>query len=108
MDSNSDVAEIEYEAELLDWKALYIDLKFKYEDVYSVSRSSKPDLLNVEIVRPDLFVAKESNKSLEEEEVAIPPIKIKLPRQLPADVDEEKVAKEAKDSSDQVGLFCIL
>ena len=108
VNSNSDVPVIEYEVELLEWSSLFIDLKFTYDDVYSVSRSNKPDLLKIDILRPDLFVAKESLKALaEEEEVQLPTIKVKLPRQLPADVDEEKLAEEAKESADQVGWFCI-
>ena len=79
------MSKLGFEVSLIDFDSKMIFLKFKFENPLSISIGDKPDILVIEFVEPQLFVSKETGKSMAPETVITQPI----PKQFPSETSYE-------------------
>ena len=74
------INEFDYETELTGFTARSMILKFTFAYPLSISTGTQPDKFRLNILEPDLFISKDSGKTIEQGTV----LEVNIPRQFPS------------------------
>ena len=79
--TSADDSMLGHQASLIQATARGIDLKLQFENPLHISMGDEPDILKVTFLQPDLFVSRETGKTLDEDTFLEKPI----PKQFPSE-----------------------
>ena len=80
------IAEVEYVVEIAEFTARSMILKLDFSDPLSISSGREPDIFRAKIIQPNLFISKQSGKTVKKDTT----IEVEIPRQFPT-VEERKI-----------------